>query len=125
MVTDKYVIWSDGSFTSMGIECADCDSHVIGKKMIKNPASIVFNITQTINEKTKEREDRLNFDVIPYLFGALLTEGENIWEIDARHILHNNNISPALINAYLTTVMATNTAKKNADGSIDVKPVTY
>ena len=48
MVTDKYVIWSDGSFTSMGIECADCDSHVIGKKMIKNPASIVFNITQTI-----------------------------------------------------------------------------
>ena len=125
MITDKYVIWSDGSFTSMGIECTDCASQVLGKKMIKNPVSVVFNITQSYNEKTKETEDRLNFEIIPYLFGALLTEGENIWEIDARHVLHNNNISPALINAYLNTVMATNTAKKNADGSIDVQPAIH
>lgn len=122
MVTDKYVIWSDGSFTSMGVECNDSNTYTIGKKMIKDPVSVVFSISQVRNEQTGETEDRLNFEMIPYIFGALLTEGDNIWEIDARHVLHNNNISPALISTYLNTVMATNSAKKNADGEVNVEP---
>lgn len=122
MVTDKYVIWSDGSFTSMGVECTSSDTYTIGKKMIKDPVSVVFSIGQVRNEETGETEDRLNFEMIPYIFGALLTEGDNVWEIDARHILHNNNISPALVNTYLNTVMATNSAKKNADGEVNVEP---
>lgn len=122
MTDDKYVIWSDGSFTSMGIECTTAEKYTIGKKMVKDPVSVVFSISQQTNEETGEVEDRLNFEMIPYIFGALLADGENIWEIDARHILHNNNISPVLINTYLNTVIGTNRVKRNADGDINVQP---
>lgn len=123
MTNDKFVIWSDGSFTSMGIQCDSHNSYTPGKIMVKDPVSVVFSTGEFKNEETGQYESRLNFEMIPYIFGALLSEGENIWEIDARHILHNNNISPALTKTYANTVMMTSSVKRSVNGDVDIKPI--
>lgn len=120
---DKFVIWSDGSFTSMGV---DVSSETLftgsSKLLVKNPVSVIFSTADVPNPDTGESESRLNFEMIPYLFGALLTEGENIWEIDARHVLQNNAISPVLKNIYYNTVSMTDHVKRNENGEVEVTP---
>ena len=118
---DKFVIWSDGSFTSMGIDVSDSTLYSGSNKLcIKDPVSVIFSTAQIPNETTGAVESRLNFEMIPYLFGALLTEGENIWEIDARHILKNHSISPVMQNIYYNTIAMTDHVKRGADGDIEV-----
>ena len=121
--SDKFIIWSDGSFTSMGI---DASSDVIysgnDKLLIKNPVSVIFSTSEEFNEKTKQHEPRLSFEMIPYLFGALLTEGENIWEIDARHVLKNNSISPVMQSVYYNTISMTDHVKRSDDGNVEIIP---
>ena len=120
---DKFVIWSDGSFTSMGIDVSDSSLYSgNGKLCVKDPVSVIFSTAQIPNEATGEVESRLNFEMIPYLFGALLTEGENIWEIDARHVLQNHSISPVMQNIYYNTIAMTDHVKRGADGDIEVMP---
>lgn len=119
---DKFIIWSDGSFTSMGIDASSTSISGSDKLLIKDPVTVVFSTSQEINEETKEMESRLNFEMIPYLFGAILTEGENIWEIDARHILKNNAISPAMQNIYYHTVAMTDHVKRDANGAVEITP---
>lgn len=120
---DKFIIWSDGSFTSMGIDAsATAISTNSNKLMIKDPVTIIFSTVKVENKKTKEFEDRLNFEMIPYLFGAILTEGENIWEIDAHHVLQNHSISPALQNIYYHTIAMTDHVKRDANGNIEITP---
>lgn len=118
---DKFVIWSDGSFTSMGIDASSTTLFSGSNKLlVKNPMSVVFSTAEVMNEETQQVEPRLNFEMIPYLFGALLTEGENIWEIDARHVLQNHAISPVLKNIYYNTVAMTDHVKRNESGDIEV-----
>lgn len=120
---DKFIIWSDGSFTSMGIDAsATAISTNSNKLMIKDPVTVVFSTSQEENKETKEIESRLNFEMIPYLFGALLTEGENIWEIDARHVLQNNAISPTMQNIYYHTIAMTDHVKRDANGAVEITP---
>lgn len=120
---DKFVIWSDGSFTSMGIDVSDSTLYSgNGKLCVKDPVSVIFSTAQIPNEATGEVESRLNFEMIPYLFGALLTEGENVWEIDARHTLKNHSISPVMQNIYYNTIAMTDHVKRGADGDIEVIP---
>ena len=120
---DKFVIWSDGSFTSMGIDVSN-DMLYSGssKMMIKDPVSVIFSTIEVQNEQTGQLESRLNFEMIPYLFGALLAEGENIWEIDARHVLQNHAISPVMRNIYYNTVAMTDHVKCNESGEVEVVP---
>lgn len=118
---DKFVIWSDGSFTSMGID-ASATTLFSGsnKLLVKNPMSVIFSTAEVMNEETQQVEPRLNFEMIPYLFGALLTEGENIWEIDARHVLQNHAVSPVLKNIYYNTVAMTDHVKRDEAGDVAV-----
>jgi hypothetical protein len=90
------------------------------KLLIKNPVSVVFSTMEVPNEETGQPESRLNFEMIPYLFGALLTEGDNVWEIDARHVLKNHAVSPVLKNIYYNTVAMTDHVKRNESGDIEV-----
>ena len=118
---DKFVIWSDGSFTSMGIDASSTTLFSGSNKLlVKNPMSVIFSTAEVMNEETQQVEPRLNFEMIPYLFGALLTEGENIWEIDARHVLQNHAVSPVLKNIYYNTVAMTDHVKRNESGDIEV-----
>lgn len=119
--TDKFIIWSDGSFTSMGVDASDMAiSTNSDKLLIKNPVSVIFSTAEMKNEQTGAMEPRLNFEMIPYLFGALLTEGDNIWEIDARHVLKNHNITPVLKGVYYNTIAMTDHVKRNDDGDIEI-----
>ena len=120
--TDKFIIWSDGSFTSMGIDASSTTISSNDKLIIKDPVSIIFSTSQELNDETQQVESRLNFEMIPYLFGALLTEGENIWEIDARHTLKNHSISPAMQNVYYHTIAMTDNVKRNSDGTVEITP---
>lgn len=120
--TDKFIIWSDGSFTSMGIDASSTTISGTGKLAIKDPVTVVFSTSQEMNEQTEQMESRLNFEMIPYFFGALLTEGENIWEIDARHVLQNNAISPTMQNIYYHTVAMTDHVKRDANGAAEITP---
>lgn len=118
---DKFVIWSDGSFTSMGVDASSTTLFTGSEKLlIKNPVSVVFSTMEVTNEETGQPESRLNFEMIPYLFGALLTEGDNVWEIDARHVLKNHAVSPVLKNIYYNTVAMTDHVKRNESGDIEV-----
>lgn len=120
---DKFIIWSDGSFTSMGVDASNTTlSANPNKIMIKDPVTVIFSTGQVQNEKTGELEDRLNFEMIPYLFGAILTEGENIWEIDARHILQNHSISPVMQSIYYNTIAMTDHVKRDANGAVEITP---
>lgn len=119
---DKFILWSDGAFTSIGVDASATGLVTDGKLLIKNPVTVIFSTSDEVDEATGERQSRLNFEMMPYLFGALLDEGENIWEIDARHILKNNSISAALKNIYYNTVMMTDNVKRNADGQADITP---
>lgn len=119
---DKFILWSDGAFTSIGVDASATGLVTDGKLLIKNPVTVIFSTSEEINKDTGERQSRLNFEMMPYLFGALLDEGENIWEIDARHVLKNNSISAALKNIYYNTVMMTDNVKRNANGQADITP---
>lgn len=120
---NKFVIWSDGSFTSMGIDASTTTLYSGSDKLlIKNPVSVIFSTAEVKNEETGEIEPRLNFEMIPYLFGALLTEGENVWEIDARHVLKNHNISPVMQTVYYNTVAMTDHVKRNESGDVEIIP---
>lgn len=113
---ETYIMWSDGMVTSMGILQKRLDS---GKLLVLNPVSVIFSTSNRKNAEGKD-EARLNFEIIPYLFGALLTSGSNVWEIDARHVLQNHNISEALINVYNHTIEITDNVKKDKNGKIEV-----
>jgi hypothetical protein len=118
---NKFVIWSDGSFTSMGIDASTTTLYSGSDKLlIKDPVSIIFSTTEVKNEETGGIEPRLNFEMIPYLFGALLTEGENVWEIDARHVLKNHNISPVMQTVYHNTVAMTDHVKRSENGDVEI-----
>lgn len=122
---DKFVMWSDGSFTSMGIDASNQALNMTtnsGKLLIKDPVTVVFSTSHKEDPVTHEVKSSLNFEMIPYLFGALLSEGENIWEIDARHQLQNNNIADGLRQIYYHTVAATNNAVRNTDGEVEITP---
>lgn len=118
---DKFVIWSDGSFTSMGIDVSTATLYSGSDKLlIKDPVSIIFSTAEVKNEETGGIEPRLNFEMIPYLFGALLTKGENVWEIDARHVLKNHNISPVMQTVYHNTVAMTDHVKRSENGDVEI-----
>ena len=119
--TDKFIIWSDGSFTSMGIDASNTTLYTNSDKLlIKDPVTVVFATVEEIDEKTQKRESRLKFDMIPYLFGAILTEGENIWGIDARHVLKNNSISPVMKSIYYHTISMTDHVRRTENGDIEI-----
>lgn len=121
--TDKFIVWSDGSFTSIGVEVSDGSLRKDSNRYcVKDPVAVIFTTSQTVNEETNEVESHLNFDMVPYFFGALLSEGENIWEVEARHVLKNSNISPALKNTYYHTIATTNHAKRDTNGEVIVTP---
>ena len=120
---DKFIIWSDGSFTSIGVDASSGLSYTGNSKiLVKDPMTVIFSTSEEVDKKTGEIQSRLNFEMIPYLFGALLTEGENVWEIDARHVLQNNSIVPRLKAIYYHTVEGTSKVRRTADGEIEITP---
>jgi hypothetical protein len=122
-ITDKFIMWSDGVVTSIGIDASNTTLYSgSGKLLIKDPVAVIFSTGEEVDEATGERQARLNFEMVPYLFGALLEDGDNIWEIDARHVLQNHSISSALKNTYYNTVFATNRAKRTDDGEVEITP---
>jgi hypothetical protein len=120
---DKFILWSDGSFTSIGIDASSGLSYTGNSKiLVKDPMIVIFSTSEEVDKKTGEKQSRLNFEMVPYLFGALLTEGENIWEIDARNVLQNNSIIPGLKAIYYHTVEGTSKVKRNANGEVEIIP---
>lgn len=120
---DKFIMWSDGAFTSIGIDASNTTLYSGSDKLlIKDPVTVIFSTSEEVNKETNEVQAKLNFEMVPYIFGGLLEEGENIWEIDARHILHNNALSPALKNIYYNTVLATNHIKRDGNGDVEITP---
>jgi hypothetical protein len=120
---DKFILWSDGSFTSIGIDASSGLSYTGNSKiLVKDPMIVIFSTSEEVDKKTGEKQSRLNFEMVPYLFGALLTEGENIWEIDARCVLQNNSIIPGLKAIYYHTVEGTSKVKRNANGEVEITP---
>lgn len=120
---DKFIMFSDGSFTTMGIDMTENTITSNSSKLaVKDPVTVIFSTTNGRNSETGETESRLNFEMIPWVFGALLTEGENIWEVDAKHVLKNSAISPTLQAVYYNTINMTNHVKKNSDGQADITP---
>ena len=102
---DKFIMFSDGSFTTMGIDMTENTITSNSSKLaVKDPVTVFFSTTNGRNSETGETESRLNFEMIPWVFGALLTEGENIWEVDAKHVLKNSAISPTLQAVYYNTI---------------------
>ena len=94
---DKFIMWSDGAFTSIGIDASNTTLYSGSDKLlIKDPVTVIFSTSEDVNKETGEVQAKLNFEMVPYIFGGLLEEGENICDIDARHVLHNNALSPAL-----------------------------
>ena len=122
-LADKFIMFSDGSFTTMGIDMTENTITTNSSKLaVKDPVTVIFSTTNGRNSETGETESRLNFEMIPWVFGALLTEGENIWEVDAKHVLKNSAISPTLQAVYYNTINMTNHVKKNSDGQADITP---
>ncbi len=120
---DKFILWSDGSFTSIGVDASSGLSYTGNNKiLVKDPMIVIFSTSEEVDKKTGEVQSRLNFEMVPYLFGALLTEGENIWEIDARNVLQNNSIIPSLKAIYYHTVEGTSKVKRNANGEVEITP---
>lgn len=120
---DKFILWSDGSFTSIGIDASSGLSYTGNSKiLVKDPMIVIFSTSEEVDKKTGEKQSRLNFEMVPYLFGALLTEGENIWEIDARNVLQNNSIIPGLKAIYYHMVEGTSKVKRTADGEVEITP---
>ena len=120
---DKFILWSDGSFTSIGVDASSGLSYTGNSKiLVKDPMIVIFSTSEEVDKKTGEVQSRLNFEMVPYLFGALLTEGENIWEIDARNVLQNNSIIPALKAIYYHTVEGTSKVKRTANGEVEITP---
>ncbi len=120
---DKFIMFSDGSFTTMGIDMTENTITSNSSKLaVKDPVTVIFSTTNGRNSETGETESRLNFEMSPWVFGALLTEGENIWEVDAKHVLKNSAISPTLQAVYYNTINMTNHVKKNSDGQADITP---
>lgn len=120
---DKFIMWSDGAFTSIGIDASNTTLYTGSPKLlIKDPVTVIFSTSEDVNEETGEIQAKLNFEMMPYLFGGLLEDGDNVWEIDARHILQNNAISPALKNIYYQTVFATSRVKRDNNGDAQITP---
>lgn len=118
---DKFIMFSDGSFTTMAIDVTDdIITSNTSKLMVKDPVTVVFSTLQVPNKDTGVIESKLNFEMIPWIFGALLTEGENIWEVDAKHVLKNNAISSTMQAVYYNTINMTNHLKKDTNGEVAI-----
>lgn len=52
---DKFIIWSDGSFTSIGVDASNGLSYTGNSKiLVKDPMTVIFNITEeVVNKKTR------------------------------------------------------------------------
>lgn len=117
MKEDKFVIWSDGAITSMGVVA---DGIVTGDKMlIKDPVSVIFSTSEMQDEDGK-MQGRLNFEMIPYIFGALVN-GDNVWSIDARHVLQNSDINEQLKMIYYHTIRSTSNVKRADNGDVQIE----
>lgn len=120
---DKFIMWSDGAFTSIGIDASNTTLYSGSDKLlIKDPVTVIFSTSEEVDKKTGEVVGKLNFEMVPYIFGGLIENGENIWEIDARHVLQNNALSPALKHTYYNTVFATSQVKRDENGQVEVTP---
>lgn len=104
---DEYIIWSDGVLTSMGIKQREMGC---GSILVKNPVNIVFSTEQKVamGEDGKETiRSVMRFDMTPYLFGACLDSGNNIWECKPAHVLVDGTPAEDIVKAYLHTIEVT------------------
>ena len=94
---------------------------VTTKILVKDPMIVIFSTSEEVDKKTGEKQSRLNplrwFLIFSELF---LTEGENIWEIDARHVLQNNYYS-WLKAIYYHTSEGTSKVRRS-DGEVEITP---
>lgn len=83
----NFVMWSDGNITSFGELISESD----GTLKVKNPAYVIFDVHDEMRQNpdnTFEKKKVLSWHVQPYVFPAVVDEGEMIWDIHPRHIFN-------------------------------------
>lgn len=110
---EKYIVWNDGmGITAMG---KLSEKRLDGTYIVVNPCTVVFGIAneelpgqENIAPENRKVRGVLRFDIQPYLFNALVKNGDKVeqeWAIVPRAVLNDNvEINDELINAYLRTV---------------------
>lgn len=109
---EKYVIWNDGmGISGIGTLVENKDDAII----VKNPCTVVFTagneeLPGQENVPVEQRKYRgtLRFDIQPYIFGACIASGKNVWKIRNVSTLDQNvELDENLVNAYLRVVATT------------------
>lgn len=106
----NYLIWNDAmGMVAMGqlVKGPEAD----GSYQVKDPASVIFSITheelpgqETVPPEQRKTKGMLRFDIQPYLFNAVLKDGDQIWTIKPNAVLKGVEINDELKAAYVRTV---------------------
>ena len=114
-MTEKYIMWTDGALTSLGVLH---DKTEDGTIRVKNPAVIIFQTEETpmIDEDGKPMLDAdgnprykgtLRWDITPYVFNACIKSGENVWTGRPAYVLEECEFVGELIRHYEHVIKVT------------------
>lgn len=87
----KYKMWSDGNVTSFG-ELVGTEGDAL---LIKHPAYVIFDVSDRpyeTPEGTVGYKKHMSFHVTPYMFPAVVREGDMVWKINPRHSMHKDPV---------------------------------
>ena len=118
-MTEKYIMWTDGALTSMGILLSKTTDGCI---RVKNPAVIIFQTEETpmmdndgnplLDESGNPRyKGTLRWDITPYVFDACIKTGENVWSGRPVYILEECEFVDELIRHYEHVIKVTGPLK--------------
>lgn len=89
----NYILWSEGDLTSFGELVGTSED---GKKLVKNPAYVTFEL---VAEDKEDKKDGLKKLVYHWQarFGAYLPQpaikfGDNVWKVNAKHVLGSDTV---------------------------------
>lgn len=108
---NRYVMWSDGVFTLLGKNVTN-GTRTDGVICVKDPVTIVPTTEQELigrkPDGTDEYRSIMRFEITPLVFrAALKKQDNNIWDIKANYILHENEFAEGLIEQYEHIVKVT------------------
>lgn len=115
MTEEKYIMWTDGALTSMGVLVSKSECGCI---TVKNPVVIIFQTEETpmLDENGEPLKDEngairykgtLRWDITPYVFNACLKTGENIWKGRPAYVLEECEFVDELLNHYKHVIKVT------------------
>lgn len=116
MKEKKYIIWSDGVLTSMGVLVSH-DPLLGNCYTVENPVSIVFATEQVpVEGDPMKVKSVLRFDMTPFVFGACFNEGKSVWNVRPAHVVLEGTPSDKLIDSYNHTIRVTSPVNSGVVG---------